>query len=96
MHQNYRNTDLKTSELAGKAVTHSGKRITNMMIVIGAVREHPGHTSAELAKIMDDVRLDRYEFARRLSDAYREHKVKHGIARECRVTNRLCITWEIE
>lgn len=86
-----RNTDHWTSHAAADEVTASGLRSTQQAAVLAAVTQHPGRTSAELARAAG---LDRYAVARRLPELSRW--VRKGDARKCEVTGRSAVTWLAE
>lgn len=85
-----RATDPATSHAAGVRVTQDGTRARQAREVAEAVRETPGHTSAEIAGIH---RLDRYAVARRLPEVERDGLVRRGYAKPCTVTGRAAMTW---
>ncbi len=86
-----RNTDPITSHMADEEITTSGQRAAQMMQAVQAVKDYPGHTSAELAKATG---MDRSMLARRLPDARSLNFVKNGDTfRKCDVTGRKSITW---
>lgn len=86
----WRRLDPKTSRIAGRKVTESGKRRCDKARVLEAVCEVPGLTSAELGR---QFGVDRYVAARRLPDLRADGFVENGPARECRVTGSQAITW---
>ncbi|HEY4292083.1 winged helix-turn-helix domain-containing protein [Luteibacter sp.] len=85
-----RATDPVTSHIAAAEHTASGKRGTNVAVVIDLVRAHPGHTSAELARYTE---LTRHEVARRLPEAETASAVKKGEKRRCAANGTLAMTW---
>lgn len=97
VHKLARRDDPDTSHMAAERSTRSGKRQAGIRRIVAAVREHPGATSAELAKI---VGMDRVEAGRRCPDA-REQDLIHNptdargepIKRRCSVAGTPAITW---
>lgn len=89
-----RRNDPESSHLAAAGVTKSGKRRTHIRQLAELVVNNPGQTSAELAFIAADVHphLTRHECARRLPDGAGTMFTR-GESRQCRQTNRLCLTW---
>ena len=85
-----RNTDPQTSHRSATELTTSGKRDAQKARVLTAVKDHPGLTSSELARISG---LDRYLVARRLPDLRNDRLVYNGQARECSVTRKQALTW---
>lgn len=87
-----RRTDPATSHAAAARVTADGSRAVQTAACLDAVRRWPGCTSAELAVRMG---VSRYMPARRLPELRSAGKVANGVARECSVTRRAALTWEI-
>lgn len=79
-----------TSQLSLKAHAESGKLATNRQIVLNAIREWPGRTSAELASIID---MERHEVARRASELIEPGLVRQGERRKCKTNGRAAFTW---
>lgn len=84
-----RNTDPETSHLAEQHINETGIRERQQRAAYAVVCNHPGHTSAELAKYCD---LDSYQLARRLPELRPVH-VRTGSKRKCTVTGRWAQTW---
>jgi hypothetical protein len=78
-----RSTDTFAAHQAADAVVNSGKRKTQAQLVAEKIREHPGSTSAELAKICG---LNRYMVARRLPSAEQQGLVWRGADTTCSVS----------
>ena len=78
----------------------SGALSHQQQLVLDYVRRYPGHTSAELARLMakardDDYRLwmnYRHMVARRTSELCPLY-VRRGEARDCEVTGNAAATW---
>ncbi len=86
-----RNTDPITSHIAAEETETSGRRAVQMMKAVEAVKQYPGHTSAELARVTG---LDCTMLARRLPDARELNFIKNGADhRKCEVTGNKCLTW---
>ena len=81
-----------TSHAAAREVTRSGTRAIQQNVCLGAVRMWPNCTSAELA---GRINSDRWMTARRLPELRAAGLLKNGEARQCSVTGRLCLTWEL-
>jgi len=80
-----------TSQLAGDSITASGKRDSDKLRVLNALRTYKMPvTSAELAA---DHGLDRYMVARRLPDLREDGLAEQLSARKCKVNGRLAVTW---
>lgn len=87
-----RRTDPATSHEAAERVTRDGSRARQVAACLDAVRRWPGCTSAELAVRMG---VSRYMPARRLPELRSAGKVANGVSRECSVTRRAALTWEL-
>jgi len=85
-----RTTDPGSSRKAAVALTESGRASDQRSVVYGALREHPGCTSAELAEAMG---VDRFMVARRLPDLRRLEQAVNGPERTCNVNHTRAITW---
>lgn len=81
-----------TSHAAAREVTRSGARAIQQNVCLGAVRLWPGCTSAELAR---HIHSDRWLAARRLPELRAAGLIKNGAARQCEVTGRMCLTWDL-
>ena len=94
--QIHRNSDPITSQLSDIEYTKSGKRAKDMMQVVNALKvvnklkDYEYATSSELS---EKSGLDRYQCARRLSDAREINLVENGDKRHCKITGKLCLTW---
>jgi hypothetical protein len=86
-----KNSDPSTSKIADEKITQSGKRESRAYYWAKQVQEFPELTSSELAAITSG---DRYECAKRLTDARNLKLVRNGERRLCKVTNNLAMTWE--
>ena len=85
-----RRTDPATSHAAAAEVTRTGVRGHQQRQVAAAVREWPGRTAAELAKLAS---MDRYAVSRRLPECVTAGGVLRGEARRCEVNGRDAQTW---
>lgn len=86
-----RNADLRTSHEAAKALTLSGKRSGQKRTALDGVMRWPGLTASELAQ-----RLGGGEWVhKRLPDLRRDGFVVNGAPRDCTVTGRKAVTWEV-
>ena len=81
--------DPDSSYEAEDRMNKSGKRETEQKIALEAVKNHPGCTSAELAR---ETGLDRAMLARRLPEL-RPQYVYNGKTDCCRVNKTSAITW---
>lgn len=86
-----KNIDPVTSYRAEEKITKSGKRKTQAMQILEALKQYPRHTSAELA---EKTIFNRYQVARRLPDLLHNNLVRQRESRICRVTGSESITWE--
>jgi len=84
-----RATDPETSHLAEEESNANGTRADQQHRTLAALRQHPGSTSAELARLAG---LDRYMVARRLPELAPIH-ARRAEKRTCRVSHRPAITW---
>jgi len=80
----------ETSMQAALAVERSGIAHTQRGKVLRGVILHRGWTSAELARTLG---MERHQPARRLKELEESGLVDRGESRECRATNRECLTW---
>lgn len=86
-----RASDPRTSHLAAREVTESGRRESQLEKVLELVRLYPLSTSAELAKF---GKMDRYVTARRLPELWEGKLICQRSARQCTVSGRKAVTWE--
>ena len=86
----HKRSDPVTSSLADREITESGKRLTRSKFFAELVGSYEGHTSSEIAHMFD---ADRYERAKRLSDARGLNLVKNGENKRCDVSGKLAMTW---
>lgn len=82
--------DPSSSHVAEREVTASGKRKAQQEQVAAAVREHPGVTSAELAR---RAGLDRHMVGRRLPECETAGTVVRGSQVRDPGTGRLGVSW---
>lgn len=70
----------------------NARRTISTAAAVETIREHPGHTSAELAK---KAGVDRAAMARRLPGAAdsKTPPITRGQTRSCSVTGRIAMTW---
>ena len=87
-HCRSRRDDPESSRLAGEQ--HASKAATHKALLLAAVREQPGKTSAELAVL---VGLERHESGRRLSDLKNDGRVSQGALRRCSQNGTTAVTW---
>jgi len=86
-----RNTDDTTSHLAEKEL-NKGKRKSMIERIVECVKESPGKTSRELAKLYN---LDPESSHKRASDAFNQKRIKKGGRVKCTISGRLACTWHI-
>ncbi len=82
----------ETSRIAEENVTKSGKRAGHCRIVLNALRQHNGSTSAELAQY---TLLTKEQVHKRMNDLVENEYIKRGGKRICSVKGTLCCTWWI-
>lgn len=87
-----RDRDPVTSKLAAEQITASGERARQQNQCLGAVKQWPGRTSAELARCMG---TDRFMPARRLSELREQGLIENGLPVRCTVTGKQSLTWWI-
>ena len=85
-----RSSDPISSHEAAEAITDSGKRQTQAMLVYLAVLATPNHTSAELAKMHG---FNRHMVARRTADLEHSDKIEKSGMRKCEVNGGKAVTW---
>lgn len=85
-----RRTDPVTSKLAAADNENSGNAASHRAACLVCVRNNPGLTAAEIAKI---IGLERHEPSRRLPELRRMGLVVNGPARVCNETHKLSLTW---
>lgn len=85
-----RTTDPLSSHLAAGEIEGSGRRASQQVEALAAVRKHSGSTSHELAEATG---LDRYALARRLGEVEERGLIRRGDFRRCAVSGRLVLTW---
>ena len=85
-----RRTDPSTSKQAAVEVTASGERARQQNLCLGAVKERPGQTSAEVGRYL---KTDRFMPARRLPELRAQGLVENGQERRCSVTGKSSLTW---
>lgn len=89
-----RNSDPVTSHIAAEDITASGLRNSQKAEVLRWLKDsREAPTSAELAHRSG---LDRHMVARRLPDLERDGLVRKGASRDCGVSNRPAVTWEVQ
>lgn len=84
-----RTTDPRTSHAAAEHVTASGMRQRHIDIVVRAVSQFEGLTSAELAFVCG---LERHEAARRTADAEANGLIRKGATKR-QANGRSAVTW---
>ncbi|KIQ21569.1 hypothetical protein [Xanthomonas campestris] len=85
-----RANDPLTSWDAAERNDKSGKTRQQQNVTAITVADHPGMTSAELAKVAG---LCRYMLARRLPEVERQARVFRGDVRVCTATGYKAATW---
>lgn len=81
-----------TSHKAAREVTKSGQRANQQNLCLGAVKQWPSSTSAELAQ---RIGTDRWTVARRLPELRAGGFVVNGEARVCGVTGKTSLVWKL-
>lgn len=84
-----RRRDPETSHLAAERIKASGALGHQQAAVLAAVREWPGMTAVELAKL---AKMDRYAVSRRTAELAGV-KIRKGQARTCTVNGTPMVTW---
>jgi hypothetical protein len=84
-----RRTDPETSHMAAQRIKASGALGCQQSAVFAAVRQWPGSTAVELARLAG---MDRYAVSRRLPELEPVH-VRRGEARTCEANGRPQVTW---
>jgi len=84
--------DPLTSVRAAREANETGRAGTQAAWFLQAVREHPGLTASELARLSGG-QYDRYAANRRLSDLERAGMVRAGNARPSELSGRAELTW---
>jgi CRP-like cAMP-binding protein len=79
-----------SSYRAGHRILMSGRLRGQMQMVLKAVQQNPGRTSAELAMILN---MDRHQPARRLANLARRGLIRRGSLKMCKVCQTLCLSW---
>lgn len=85
-----RSTDPATSHEAARKLERGGEAHTQRMECVRAVREHPGKTPYEIARILG---CDGIIPGKRLPDARKKGLVKNGAPRECSIRGSKAMTW---
>ena len=85
-----RRTDPATSLEAARKLERVGKAHTQRMNCVRAVREHPGKTAYEIARILG---CDGIIPGKRLPEARKLGFVKNGTPRVCEVRGSKAMTW---
>jgi hypothetical protein len=86
-----RNTHPETSRIAEEFITKSGSRKSHCQIILTALRQHNGSTSAELAQYT--TLLNKEQVHKRMHDLTENEHIKRGDKRICNVKGSLCCTW---
>ena len=89
-----RTSDPQTSHDAADKLVKSGKRKSQVDLVVEAVARHPGLTYMELADL-DDNTLNAQQFSKRIPDARGEGLIESVKDKECTVTGMWAATWRI-
>lgn len=85
-----RATDPETSHEAADHVTHNGTRAAQQARCVAAIREYPGRTMQELARLTG---ICRFELGRRVSECETAGLVRRMPKRTCTVTGRQADPW---
>jgi len=85
-----RKSDPVTSALAAERVEANGTAEDQRSRVLRFVQEHPGSTSAEIAKGLE---MNRHQPARRLPELAKTEQIERGERRPCLVAGTLAVTW---
>jgi len=83
----------ETSRIAEKEITKSGRRSKHCHVILYALRQHNGSTSAELAQYTP---LNKEQVHKRMHDLVEHEYIKRGDKRICSVKGTLCGTWWIK
>ena len=87
-----RHSDPSSSHEAAEKVSANGTRASQQLACLEAVRNYPGHTSAELAVKLS---IDRYVTGRRLPELREAGLLRNGPKRECTAKGSQAITWYV-
>tara|TARA_B100000519_G_scaffold161395_1_gene143844 strand:- start:9786 stop:10115 length:330 start_codon:yes stop_codon:yes gene_type:complete len=85
-----RTSDPVTSAMAAERVEANGTAEDQRSRVLRFVQEHPGATSAEIAKGLE---MNRHQPARRLPELAKTVQIERGERRPCLVAGTLAVTW---
>jgi predicted ArsR family transcriptional regulator len=85
-----RTADPPTSHAAASAIERSGIAAAHRARCLAAVRQSPGQTAAEIARV---VGLERHAPSRRLPELRDAGLVVNGPIRICTVKGRRSLTW---
>jgi predicted HTH transcriptional regulator len=85
-----RKTHPKTSSIAEKEITKSGRRIKHSQIILQALKYHNGSTSAELAHFLP---LTKEQVHKRMADLEHNGHIQKGRKKICDIKNSWCVTW---
>ncbi len=85
-----RTADPPTSHEAASAIERSGIAEAHRLRCLAAVRQQPGQTAAEIARV---VGLERHAPSRRLPELRDAGLVANGPIRICAVKGRRSLTW---
>ncbi len=88
--QNWRNSDIRTSEEAGKKVEACGKAEKDRRIILHCLRQHNGSTCKELAIYLKGV-LTYPEIHKRM----KELQYRSEIKKDVNIRREHCCTWFI-
>ena len=87
-----RNSHPETSRIAEDKITKSGKRQRHCWIILNALREHNGSTSAELAQY---ISLTKEQTHKRMHDLVENEYIRRAGKRICSVKGTPCCSWWI-
>ena len=88
--QNWRNSDIKTSEDAGKKIEECGKAERDRKIILNCLRQHNGSTTKELAVHLEGT-LTYAEIHKRM----KELEYRNEIKKDVNIRREHCCTWFI-
>lgn len=89
-----RRTDPDTSRQAIRQLERSGRRRTQDQLVLGAVRDRPDRTAAELAEVIGT--LDHVQTQRCLSRLKNAGVVRMGPKRRSSTNGAVMVTWRLD
>lgn len=85
-----RRLDPETSHIAAEEANATGRAKVQRTSCLAAVTKYPGHTAAEIAKL---INMERHVPSRRLPELRDAGFVVNGDNRDCLVTGNPSMTW---